>query len=191
MPTFVLPTFSDGQVTFAGQLNALASNITDLYSCLQGGMRIRRPMCVARVTKENREVPTSTDMRIGWDQVDIDTDNMWSGVESEPIRIRTAGVYRVGFQAALQPATAAANSVLAARIAFWSTGTHSPSSQSTAVSYGPAVSGLGSVTNCSSVMFLPVGYQLDFYVTHTMGVTAALDNAFGGTRAYVLWLHSL
>ena len=187
-PSPALPTFSDGQVTTAAQLNAIASNANNLYSYLQGGKRIRRPMCAVRVVKENRELPTNVDVRIGWDQVDIDTDNMWSGVESEPIRIHTAGWYRVALQASLQPATAAANTVLAARIAFWNTGTHSPSSQSIAVGYGPALTGLGSVTSCSTVAYLPADYQFDFYVTHNMGVTAALDNAFGGTRGYALWL---
>jgi hypothetical protein len=189
-PTPALPTFAANEVTTAAQLNAVGSNATNLYSYLQGGFRVRRPMVAVRVTKENREIVTNTDTRIGWDAVDFDTDNMWTGVVSEPLRINTAGWYRLGFQAMLQPITAAAGAILAARLAIWTStlGARSLSAQAIAVSYGPGLSGVGSKANCSQVVYLPATYEVDFWVTHTLGATAALDNSFGGTRGYALWL---
>lgn len=188
-PTPALPTFSAGEVTTAAQLNAVSSNATNMYSYLQGGFRVRRPMVSVRVTKENREIATNTDTRIGWDAADFDTDNMWTGVESEPIRINTGGWYRLGFQACLQPITAAAGSIVVARIGAWTgSGARSISAQSIAVSYGPGLVGVGTKANCGQVAYLTAGYQIDFYVTQNMAATAALDNAFGGTRGFALWL---
>jgi hypothetical protein len=192
-PTPALPAFSDGEVTSAAQLNAIAANATNLYAYLQGGFRIRRPMAAVRVVKENREILTNTDTRIGWDASDIDTDNMWTGVTSEPLSVHTAGWYRVGFLASLQAVAGPATSIIAARIAVLQNGggARNISTQAIAVGYGPGLNGLDAKTNCSAVVQLASGDQLDFWVTHTLGVTTSLANNRGGTRAYALWLGPL
>lgn len=89
-----LPTFRDGVVSTAADLNALTANITNLYAVAMGGKTLRKPSCVLRVTG-TIAMATGTDVLITWGVADVDNDLMWSSGTPTVVTINTAGVWKI------------------------------------------------------------------------------------------------
>jgi hypothetical protein len=187
-PTPPIPTFANGQTDTTTRLNDLSANLGDLYDYTQGGFRTRRPICVVRMTRENREVPSNTDRLLQWDATDVDTDHMYSNIFSEIIEIQTPGLYRVGLQVALQPITAPDTAIAACRLGLINSVSTADAAQTFAVGFGPYISGLGAGLHCSVTGGFLRGNRIGAFLTHTAGAAVAIDPAFGGTRMYAIWL---
>lgn len=103
MTTPALPTFQDGVLVDAADLNAIGANIVALYQAAMGGasgspgyQTVTKPQVVLRVTA-TRTVARNTEVAVIWDVADVNTDAMW--VSGATITVNTAGTYRLSAQA--------------------------------------------------------------------------------------------
>ena len=90
-----LPTFRDGVVSAAADLNALVANVQNIYTVGMGGTSYttKKPHLILRVTSTTRAVANSTDTTVTWDVADVNTDSMWSS--GSVVTVNTAGTYRM------------------------------------------------------------------------------------------------
>lgn len=96
-PSPALPTFtSDVMVTAVG-LNAVGSNLTNLYSYTMGGFRTLKPICAVRATTQT--IPAGSGQQLIWDTKDFDYDGMWNSGSTGLLTVQTAGVYRLHLNA--------------------------------------------------------------------------------------------
>lgn len=93
-PTPAIPSFTDGTVVHQADLNALASNLTNLYSYNQGGFFTQRPCVLAKQTT-GQSIPNNTHTLINMQSELIDTDNMWTASIANQITFQHAGIYLV------------------------------------------------------------------------------------------------
>jgi hypothetical protein len=182
-PTPALPSFVDGTAPSAGDLNALTTNINNLYGYGQGGFRTLRPMVVLRTTR-SRTLPNNADTVMQWDVDDVDTDDMWTGIVSEVVSINTAGVYRVGLQVAAD-ANPGSKTLLAGRILLNGT---SGSADAISSSFAPYEALTSSIVSVSVVAPLAAGDELRFSAIQQSGSTVNLGLGSGGSRAFALWV---
>lgn len=91
-PSPAIPSFTDGLIVHQGDLNALASNLTNLYAYNQGGFRTQRP-CVIAATTATQSISPSSGTLVTFGAASVNTDNMWTGSVATQITINTAGIY--------------------------------------------------------------------------------------------------
>lgn len=91
-PSPAIPSFTDGLVVHQADLNALASNLTNLYNYNQGGFRTQRPAVIAQATS-TQSISPSTGTLVTFGTATVNTDNMWVGGSATQITINTAGIY--------------------------------------------------------------------------------------------------
>jgi hypothetical protein len=106
-PSPVVPSFTDGIVVHQADLNALASNLTNLYAYNQGGFRTQRPAVIAATTA-TQTISPSTGTLVSFGTASVNTDNMWTGSTATQITVNTAGIYWL-FGQARWPAISGAN----------------------------------------------------------------------------------
>jgi hypothetical protein len=106
-PTPTIPSFVDGMVVHQGELNALAANLTNLYSYNQGGFRTQRPAVFARQTTP-QPVPNATDTLVTFQSASINTANMYVPSQPDRITVQQGGVYLL-FSQVRWPSVAGAN----------------------------------------------------------------------------------
>lgn len=92
IPTPTIPTFTDGQVVHAADLNALGSNLTNLYNYGNAGFTTQRPMVIAQATT-TQSCGNAVYTNVTFGQAVINTDNMWSASQPAQLTIQHAGVY--------------------------------------------------------------------------------------------------
>lgn len=99
-----LPTFQDGLLVDAADLNAIGSNIVALYQAALGAASgspgyntATKPQVVLRVTA-TRNIASGSEVAVIWDTADINTDAMW--VSGATITVNTLGTYRLSAQVA-------------------------------------------------------------------------------------------
>lgn len=92
VPSPTIPTFTDGSLLHATALNALASNLTNLYNYNQGGFSTQRP-CVIAVQTTGQSIPNSSDTLVNFNSAPVNTNNMWVASQPTQITIQTAGIY--------------------------------------------------------------------------------------------------
>lgn len=91
-PTPAIPSFVDGSVVHQADLNALASNLTNLFNENQGGFRTQRD-CVITTRTTLQTINNSTDTLISFSSASVNTNNMWTASQPTQITIQTAGIY--------------------------------------------------------------------------------------------------
>jgi hypothetical protein len=94
IPTPTIPTFTDGMIVHASDLNALAANITNLYTYNQTGFVTQRPCVIAKQTT-GQILTSNTDTLINFQSAAINTDSMWTAAAPNQFTIQHAGIYFV------------------------------------------------------------------------------------------------
>jgi hypothetical protein len=110
-----LPTFTDGTVPRAADLNAIGTNIKNLYKVATGGQRYApytpggkgpiKPLTVISVTNPNYLLSSGGSTLITWDTVLANSDNAWSPLDAGLFVINTPGLYRMHLQVNLVTTT--------------------------------------------------------------------------------------
>ncbi|MDI3315886.1 MAG: hypothetical protein QJR12_16900 [Mycobacterium sp.] len=93
-PTPPIPTFVDGQLVHAAELNALSANIMNLFNENQGGFRTQRPCVIARQTTA-QGLQAGVFSTVNFQESVVNTDNMWVASRPDEIVINTPGIYYV------------------------------------------------------------------------------------------------
>lgn len=93
-PTPAIPSFTDGSVVHQADLNALASNLTNLFNENQGGFNTQRPCVIAQQTVA-QTVNNATDTLVSFNSANVNTNNMWVAGNPTQLTIQTAGIYWV------------------------------------------------------------------------------------------------
>jgi len=106
-PTPAIPSFTDGTVVHQADLNALASNLTNLYNYNQAGFVTQRPCVFAKQTT-GQSISNTTHTLVNMQSEVIDTDNMWTASVANQITIQHAGIYLL-FARTRWPAISGAN----------------------------------------------------------------------------------
>jgi hypothetical protein len=94
VPTPIIPTFTDGMIVHSTDLNALASNITNLYTYNQTGFQSQKPAVIATQTT-GQNVATGADTLVTFQAASINTDNMFTASVPDHITIQHAGIYLI------------------------------------------------------------------------------------------------
>lgn len=97
-PTPAIPTFTDGLPAHANALNALGSNIQNLYNYTVSGFLTGPPICIANQTT-GQGIATATASPLSFNTTIVNTGNMWVSSQPTQITIQTAGVYLMTAQA--------------------------------------------------------------------------------------------
>lgn len=185
-PTPAIPSFTDGLIVNAGNLNALGTNLTNLYSQGFGGFRTLKPICVIQLTA-NQSVAPSADNLIQWDAEVIDTDNMWVATGKDHMTVNTAGIYNIQLQ--LHWAVENAINIRAAKILVNGT---DPTTASKAADVVVAfTNGEGPVNNCSAIVALSAGSAIYANRFQDSGNTVSLRTGFGGCHMSAEWISPL
>lgn len=169
-PTPAIPSFTDGVVVNAANLNAISSNLSNLYTYTQGGFRTSKPQCAVRLTNTTFSVPNATDTQIQWNTADINTDNMWIGTLPGQMTVNTAGTYFLYCQAVHQ----AGFSTYAVRLLVNGT---SPSTNGVGT-----FSGTANGASISAMVPLAAGATIYGFVYQSTGAAVNLTTAFGSAR---------
>lgn len=96
-PTPPIPTFTDGVPLHANALNALGSNITNLYNDALGGFVTAPAFCIANQTT-TQSVATSTYTSITFNTTLINNSTMWVASQPGQLTVNVAGTYLVWAQ---------------------------------------------------------------------------------------------
>lgn len=104
----VMPTFTDGTFVRQGDLNTLATGISDISTVLTGAGAPRNyvPALYASITSSH-SIPRNVDTVITFDAASINNDGMWTSGQSA-LTIQTGGIYIAAAQAHLAPNTGTA-----------------------------------------------------------------------------------
>ena len=92
-PTPAIPTFTDGLVVHATTLNALSSNLTNLYTYGQASFTSQKPCVVAQQT--TGQTITGVDTLLNFQTATVNTDNMWTASVPNQLTVQHAGIYYV------------------------------------------------------------------------------------------------
>lgn len=104
-----IPTFVDGTVPHASDLNSINTNLTNLFTILQGGVRWQpyqagakgptKPISVLICSSPTDTIGTGGSNYVHWDTALTNTDNSWSPLNNIYAVARTAGLWRFHFTA--------------------------------------------------------------------------------------------
>lgn len=94
VPSPAIPSFTDGQIVHSTDLNAIASNLLNLYNFNQGGFLTQKPAVVALQTT-GQNINSGSDTLITFNNAPVNTNNMWVASQATQITVQTAGVYLV------------------------------------------------------------------------------------------------
>jgi len=91
-PSPAIPSFTDGTVVHQADLNALGSNLTNIYNYLLGGFRTEPPIVVAQQTVA-QTIATGVTAQMSYDTAVVNTNSMWVSSSPTQITIQTGGIY--------------------------------------------------------------------------------------------------
>lgn len=104
-----IPTFIDGSVPHASDLNTINTNISNLFKILQGGVRYqayaaggqgpRKPICVLTCANPTITIGTGGNNVVTFDTALVNSDNSWSPMNNVFLVGRTGGLWRFHFAA--------------------------------------------------------------------------------------------
>jgi hypothetical protein len=92
IPTPTIPTFTDGMIVHATDLNALAANLTNLYLYNNAGFTTQKPCVIAKQTS-GQNIPNNSNTLLNFQTAAINTDNMWTASVPNQVTIQHAGIY--------------------------------------------------------------------------------------------------
>lgn len=185
-PTPAIPTFSDGSVLSASQLNALGSNLTNLYNYNQGGFNTQRPAVIAQQTT-GQAINNQTDTLVSFNSTTVNTNNMWVASNPTYLTIQTAGIYWL-FSQTRWPTIGSPtlNTVCASNIMANGTNVQTNTIASNLL---PFVSnGAGCGNQCGIIANLTAGTNIYLDVWQSSGATQTLATNFGGTFLGAIFL---
>ncbi len=170
-----MPTFVDGTVPHAADLNAIGANIQNLYNITSGGVRYQpytpsgkgpiKPLCVLSVTNPAFVLPDTdafgAPSYVEWDTVLANTDGNWSPLDPAFIEITTAGLWRLHFQVGIVGSVSNPDDQVVAQILVNGT-TPSSNGVATAMAFGQAV-------GCSATLQLAEGTFLYAFASQYTG----------------------
>lgn len=174
-PTPAIPVFKSDVLVDATALNAVGSNLTNLYNYTLGGFRTRKPFTAVRSTAGT--VPAATDTKITWDTVDIDNDGMWTSGTNDHLIVQTTGVYWIQIQGAITHTPGGTNMSTYITINGTTPNTNS---------FGAVNIGDGNMLPAAALVGLAAGatiYGFVFCVSST-----AISSANGGCRLTAEWV---
>ena len=168
-----LPTFRDGVVAAAVDLNSLRTNVANFYTVAMGasGHTTKKPALVLRVTGTHA-VANSTDTAVIWDVADVNNDSMWAVGTPTQVTIQTAGTYKIDLTLGT---SGVYNDGLTCYITVNGT---TPSSQGVAV-WHDTKSDRG---RASCTVSLAAAATVFAVINHTAGVSRNLATTVGGCR---------
>lgn len=176
VPTPVIPTFTDGMIVHASDLNALASNLTNLYTYNQAGFTTQRPCVIAKQTS-GQTLTTNLDTLINFQSAAINTDNMWTAGTPNQFLIQHAGIYWIFSQTKWPPSAAGfglSSSILV-------NGTNAVTNSVATQLLGTYASGSGPSTQCGVIVNLAAGATVYLNGWQNTGSNQTLATGFGGT----------
>jgi hypothetical protein len=91
-PTPAIPSFTDGTIVHQAAVNALASNLSNLYNFALGGFESAPPFCIANQTS-TQSVTNNTYVPISFNTTLINVSNMWVASQPTQLTIQVAGTY--------------------------------------------------------------------------------------------------
>ncbi|MGH7743617.1 MAG: hypothetical protein ACREQ5_02175 [Candidatus Dormibacteria bacterium] len=163
-----------------GDLNALASNLTNLYNYGQAGFNSQKPCVIAQQTT-GQVIAGTTDTLVNFNAAAINVGTMWVASVPNKITIQVAGVYFVFAQTRWPTIGAATFPANWAQANLLANGT-SPSTNTVAMAMTPfTTGGSGSSNQVSTLINLAAGavLYLDLFGQYTGSAT--LQTNFGGT----------
>lgn len=176
VPTPAIPVFTDGTVVHATDLNALSSNLTNLYNYNQASFNSQRPCVIAKQTS-GQSLTNTTDTIVTFNSAAINTDSMWSSGAPTQITIQHAGVYWI-FTQTKWPTNATgfgySSSILV-------NGTVVATNAVATQLLPTFASGSGTATQCGVTVNLSVGATVFLNAWQNTGGAKTLDTAFGGS----------
>jgi hypothetical protein len=181
-PTPAIPTFTDGQIVHAADLNALGSNITNLFNENQAGFRTQRPCVIAKQTTGQTLTTPNIDYLVNFQTAPVNTDNMWVSSVANQITIQHAGIYWLFGQVRWPPVagTGVSSSILL-------NGT-SPSNAASTQLIPCVNTGAGPATQNGLIANLAAGSVLYLDVWQNTGGSLTLPTDFGGSYLGAIFL---
>lgn len=89
-----MPTFTDGVVVHAVDMNKLPTGINNLNTVVTGAVAPRAYVPLLRLQRTaSQTIPTATNTAVSWDTINVNNDNMFTLVSPTQITIQTAGSY--------------------------------------------------------------------------------------------------
>ena len=182
-PAPAIPTFTDGNLVHATDLNALASNLTNLYTYNQASFTSQRPCVIAKQTT-GQSVANTTDTLMNFQAAAVNTDNMWVASVANQVTIQHAGIYWLFSQVRWPPTTgtAVSSSILV-------NGTVPANAMGTQLI--PAVNtGAGPATQNGLIANLAAGATAYVNAWQNTGASLTTPTDFGGTYLGAVFLTS-
>ncbi|GAA1030811.1 MULTISPECIES: TNF domain-containing protein [Amycolatopsis] len=186
VPTPTIPTFTDGQIVHAADLNGLGSNLTNLYNYLNAGFTSQRPCVIAKQTT-GQSIPNATNTLVNFQSAAVNTDNMWNASQPNQLTIQHAGIYLLYSQTRYG---AVANSLSeAVTTSLLVNGTAVPGNAVSTQAQIPPSIGAGTALMCISLVNLAAGSTVYLNAWQsTTGGAITLDTAYGGTYLAAVFL---
>jgi len=178
-PTPAIPSFTDGTVVHQADLNALASNLTNLYGSNLGGFFTQAPTVLVKQTTA-QTVSNTTDTLVDFHSAVINNDNMWIPSVANQLVVQHAGVYWLYAQARWPPISVGGgttfSNVLAQRILVNGT------SLANTVAYvtAPILNG-EAATQLGTIVSLAVNATVYLDVWHNAGASITLKTDAGSS----------
>jgi len=185
-PTPTIPSFTDGMLVHATDLNALAANLTNLYNYNQASFISQRPCVIAKQTT-GQTISNTTDTLVNFQTAVVNTDNMWTASAPNHITIQHAGIYFVFSQTRYPavPSNALNQGLTASLLA---NGTSFANAVATMGMIPPATgSGTGP---CFTVINLAAGATLYLNLWQSTGGSLTLGTDGGGSYLGAIFLTS-
>lgn len=179
IPTPAIPTFTDGQIVHATDLNAMASNLTNLYTYNQAGFTSQKPCVIVKQTT-GQAIPNNADTVLNFQTAIINTDNMWTASVPGQLTIQHPGIYLLNgqiFYQAIGSPTLATN----AGGYLCVNGTNSSLSAIGAGGTNAGQGAAGPTANMAALVNLAAGATVFLEATHTYGASTTLRTNFGGS----------
>lgn len=177
VPSPTVPSFTDGVVLSASALNALGSNITNLWNTSNGGFRTQRD-CVIATQTTGQSIANSTDALISFNGAPVNTNNMWSPSSATQITIQTGGIYWL-FGQVRYPAIASPTLATVCTANLWLNGT-TPGAAIAGTDIPLVSQGAGATPQVGTLRNLAVGAVLYLDAWHTAGVSLSTITGSGG-----------
>lgn len=184
-PTPAIPTFTDGMIVHATDLNALASNLTNLYNYNQASFTSQRPCVIAKQTT-GQALSAGVFSTVNFQSAVINTDNMWTASVAAQVTIQHAGIYYIFSQIRypVYSPYATGNStdgyILANGTAF--------GNSITGQSVIPTANSIGSTINATTIANLAAGATL--FLGAQSNLAKTLDTGVGSSFLGAIYLTS-
>jgi len=186
-PAPAIPVFTDGMVVHATDLNALASNLTNLYNYNQASFNSQRPCVIAKQTT-GQSIANTSDTIANFQAASVNTDNMWTASVPTQITFQHAGIYLVFGQCRFPGKLGAAVADVDSQ-SILVNGTALGNAVATNAQVVPGA-GSGSGLPTSSLVNVAAGATMFMNVWQSTGGAITLSTDFGGTYLGAIFLTS-